>query len=137
MSFTALTHDECMRRLAEHKLGRISVTSRALPVIVPVNYVLTGRTILFRTERGGMLARATDNTVVAFEVDDLADDGRSGWSVLAVGVAQHIEGSREVRALELAVTSALGEGRDQFVAITVGQLTGRAVSNEQLRVPTG
>lgn len=128
--FTALTENECLRRLAEHKVGRISVTSRALPVIVPVNYVLTGHTILFRTEPGGMLANATDNTVVAFEVDDLADDGRSGWSVLAVGVAQHIEGSREVRALESALASAVGEGRDLFVTVTLGQLTGRAVVDD-------
>lgn len=128
MSFTALSHEECMRRLGERSVGRISVTSRALPVIVPVNYVLTGRTIVFRTEPGGMLANATDDTVVAFEVDDLADDGRSGWSVLAVGVAQHVDGSREVRAVESAVSSAVGDGRDLFISITIGQLSGRAVA---------
>ena len=117
-----------MTRLASHSIGRIAVTSRALPAIVPVNYSLTGRTtVVFRTEPDGMLARATNDTVVAFEVDELARDGRSGWSVLVVGVAHHIEGSNLMRALETRVISAMGDGRDQFVAITVGQVTGRCV----------
>ena len=105
MSSISLTHDECVARLAGHTVGRIAVTSRALPVILPVNYVLTGSTILFRTDPDGLLATATDDTVVAFEVDDLAADGLSGWSVLAVGIAQHLEGSREVRALSNVVTN--------------------------------
>jgi nitroimidazol reductase NimA-like FMN-containing flavoprotein (pyridoxamine 5'-phosphate oxidase superfamily) len=117
-----------MTRLASHSIGRIAVTSQALPAIVPVNYSLTGRTtVVFRTEPGGMLARATNDTVVAFEVDELARDGRSGWSVLVVGVAHHVEGSTLMRALETRVVSAMGDGRDQFVAITVGQVTGRCV----------
>jgi len=128
MSVTPLTQSECLAKLAAHSVGRIAVTSRALPAIIPVNYALTGRTtIVFRTEPHGMLARATENTVVAFEVDELARDGRSGWSVLVVGVANHIQGSSLVRAVETRVSSAVGEGRDQFVAITIGQLTGRAV----------
>ncbi len=128
MSLTALTRDECSARLASHSIGRIAVTSGALPAIIPVNYAITGRTtIVFRTEPDGMLARATDGAVVAFEVDDLARDGRSGWSVLAVGVAHHIEGSDLVRAWAGRVSSAAGEGRDQFVAITIGQLSGRIV----------
>lgn len=128
MAATTLTRDECISRLASHSIGRIAVTSRALPAVIPVNYAMTGQTtIVFRTEPGGMLAKATDGTVVAFEVDDLARDGRSGWSVLVVGVAHHIEGSELVRALRARVTSALGEGRDQFVAIAIGQLTGRVV----------
>jgi nitroimidazol reductase NimA-like FMN-containing flavoprotein (pyridoxamine 5'-phosphate oxidase superfamily) len=117
-----------MRRLIDHSIGRIAVTSRALPAIVPVNYIVTGRTtIVFRTELGGMLARAADDNVVAFEVDELAGDGRSGWSVLVVGVARHLDGSALTRALEGRVVTAMGDGRDQFVAITIGQITGRIV----------
>lgn len=129
MPSIALSRDECLTRLASHSIGRIAVTSRALPAIVPVNYAITGRTtIVFRTEPGGMLAHSTNDTVVAFEVDELAPDGRSGWSVLVVGVAHHILGGSDLtRALETRVSSAMGDGRDQFVAITIGQLTGRCV----------
>jgi len=61
------------------------------------------------------------------QLDELAGDGRSGWSVLVVGVARHLEGSALTRALEGRVITAMGDGRDQFVAITIGQITGRIV----------
>lgn len=127
MPAISLTPDECLARLAAGTIGRIAVTSRALPAVVPVNYTLTGRTIVFRTERGGMLANATKEAVVAFEVDELSADGLSGWSVLAVGMAEHVDGSVVVRAIEKGLTSAAGPGRDQFVAISIGQLSGRIV----------
>lgn len=121
----ALNHDECLRRLGMTSIGRVAVTSKALPAVVPVNYVLTGNTIVFRTEPDGMLAHACDGTVVAFEIDDLADDGQTGWSVLVVGVAELLDGSAALRALETGLVSAAGSGRDQFVAIRIGTVTGR------------
>lgn len=123
-----LSRDECLDRLATAAIGRVAITSQALPAVVPVNFVLTGSSILFRTQPGGMLANACDGTVVAFEIDDLAEDGRSGWSVLVVGVAEHVEGSAAIRALSTGLSSAAGEGRDQFVAITIGKLTGRVIT---------
>jgi nitroimidazol reductase NimA-like FMN-containing flavoprotein (pyridoxamine 5'-phosphate oxidase superfamily) len=131
----ALTWDECLDRLHACSIGRIAVTHRALPAIVPVNYVLTGSRVVFRTEPGGMLARACDGTVVAFEVDVLDPDGRSGWSVLVVGHAELLEGSAAVRAAEMGLVAAVGDGRDQFVAITIGQLSGRLI--EPIVEPAG
>lgn len=122
-----LDRDESLRRLRGTSVGRLAVTHQALPAIVPVNYVVVGSSVVFRTEPGGMLARACDNTVVAFEVDDLAPDGRTGWSVLVVGVAELLSGSAAVRAVETGLVSAAGQGRDQFVAVTIGQLTGRQI----------
>ena len=123
-----LSRDECLDRLARAAIGRVAITSQALPAVVPVNYVLSGSSILFRTRPFGMLANACDRTVVAFEVDDLAEDGRSGWSVLVVGVAEHVEGSAAVRALATGLSSAAGDGRDQFVSITIGKVSGRLIT---------
>lgn len=122
-----LSRDECIERLRMESIGRIAATHQALPVIVPVNYVLSGSSIIFRTEPGGMLARACDNSVVAFEIDRLAADGRSGWSVLVVGFAELLSGSAAVRATETGLSSAAGDRRDQFIAIATAQVTGRVV----------
>ena len=126
-SLAALSHDECVRRLGAGRVGRVAITTQALPAVVPVNYALSGTSIVFRTEPGGMLARACDGTVVAFEVDELADDGLSGWSVLAVGVAELLDGSAALRAVTTGLVTAAGPGRDQFVAIKIGTLSGRAI----------
>lgn len=123
----SLTWDECLDRLRIGSIGRIAVTHRALPAIVPVNYVLSGSKVVFRTEPGGMLARGCAGTVVAFEVDELDAEGRSGWSVLVVGQAELLDGSAALRAAETGLAAAVGSGRDQFVAITIGQLSGRLI----------
>jgi uncharacterized protein len=130
-----MTQQQCLARLQEAPVGRVAVTRRALPAVVPVNYVLAGSSILFRTEPGGMLALGCDKTVVAFEIDELAADGMSGWSVLVVGMAELLTGSDAIRAIEKGLVSAAGDGRDQFVAITIGQLTGRTI--EPVREFTG
>lgn len=122
-----MSREQCLDRLRAHAVGRIAVTHQALPVIVPVNYTLLGSSVVFRTEPDGMLARACQNSVVAFEVDDLAADGSKGWSVVVVGVAEPLTGSAAVRAIETGLVSAAGDGRDLFVAISLGQVTGRAV----------
>lgn len=122
-----LSREDCIDRLTHRSIGRVAVTSRALPAIVPVNYCVSGSSVVFRTEPGGMLARACNNTVVAFEVDDIADDGRSGWSVLVVGVAELLEGSAALRAMETGLVSAAGDDLEQFVSITLAQVSGRVV----------
>ena len=127
VTVSLLSRDDCIDRLECQSIGRVAVTSRALPAIVPVNYRVSGSSVVFRTEPGGMLAHTCDNTVVAFEVDDIAEDGRSGWSVLVVGVAELLEGSAALRAMETGLVSAAGDDRDQFVGITLGQISGRRV----------
>lgn len=122
-----LTYDECLQRLAAGGVGRVAITRHALPAIVPVNFVASGAAIFFRTEPGGMLAHGCDGTVVAFEIDGVEPDGSAGWSVLVVGTARLLDGSDAVRAVEAGVRSAVTAARDQFVAITLGEVSGREV----------
>ena len=66
-----LASDQCLRLLAQAPLGRVGLTSGALPVILPVNFLLQEDHILVRTGRGTKLDAATRNAVVAFEADPL------------------------------------------------------------------
>jgi len=125
-----LTYDECLRRLDAGGIGRVAITQHAMPAIVPVNFVTCGESILFRTEPGGMLAHGCDGKVVAFEIDGIDSDGRAGWSVLVVGTASILVGGAAQHAAETDLLSALTAGRDQFVAITVGQVSGREVVDQ-------
>jgi nitroimidazol reductase NimA-like FMN-containing flavoprotein (pyridoxamine 5'-phosphate oxidase superfamily) len=108
------------------------VTHDALPVIAPVNYVLDGNSVLFRTSHNGMLARACDDAVIAFEIDELSPDGSSGWSVNVVGIASLLGGSEQRRAVRLALVSAAGADRDQFVRLRIGVLSGRRISPAEI-----
>lgn len=130
-----LSRDECLQMLQAHSVGRIAVTHQALPVIIPVNYVVDGNTIVFRTRREGILGRACRSAVVAFEIDDIADDGQSGSSVVVVGVADLLDSSEQLRLLHSGPASALADQADQFVRITPGTVTGRQVLPVSERVP--
>ena len=123
-----LPEEECRELLAGQKVGRVSVTSDALPVIAPVNYVLDGSTIVFRTRPDGMLANACDDAVIAFEIDELAPDGTGGWSVNVIGIASLLAPSEQVRALSLGLVSAAGDDRDQFVRLRIGLINGRRIT---------
>ena len=129
-----LTEDECLWLLACTKVGRVSVTYDALPVIAPVNYVLDGNTLVFRTRSDGMLARACRDAVIAFEIDELAGDGSGGWSVNIVGIASILEPSENVRALALGLVSAAGDDRDTFVRLRLGVITGRRITPSEASV---
>lgn len=78
---------ECFALLREHRVGRIAVVDRdGLPLVVPVNYVLSCETVLFRTHAGTKLD-ALRRRPVAFQVDSIDESRRTGWSVLVQGVA--------------------------------------------------
>ena len=47
-----LTRSECFRLLAAHHLGRVVLIDELGPAAFPVNYVLDGHTVLFRTDEG-------------------------------------------------------------------------------------
>jgi nitroimidazol reductase NimA-like FMN-containing flavoprotein (pyridoxamine 5'-phosphate oxidase superfamily) len=57
-----------------------------MPFVVPVNYVLTADTVLFRTHPGTKLDALRRRTI-AFQVDSIDEVLRTGWSVLIQGVA--------------------------------------------------
>lgn len=85
-----LDEGECFALLATARIGRVGITSGALPVILPVNFVLVDRTVLFRTGLGTKLDAATRGAVVAFEADDCDPLDHAGWSVNVIGVARDL-----------------------------------------------
>jgi nitroimidazol reductase NimA-like FMN-containing flavoprotein (pyridoxamine 5'-phosphate oxidase superfamily) len=129
-SMTRMSRGECLAKLAGGTVGRVAVTSHALPVIIPVNYVLHGNGVIFRTKPDGLLARACDGSIVAFEVDEVSADGFGGWSVLVVGTARLMTGSDAGRADDLGLVSAIGGGRDQFVRVDFGRVSGRRIGTD-------
>lgn len=76
--------DECFRLLAQREVGRLVLTGGGDADVFPVNYVLVGRTIVFRTAEGTKWHDGPRGQA-AFEVDELDPATRSGWSVVVHG----------------------------------------------------
>ena len=121
--------DECLRLLASTTVGRVALTSKALPVILPVNYAVDGDTVVIRTRPGSLLASSRERgVVVAFEVDELDRQTCSGWSVLVTGTLREITDVGELaRAEQLPLVPWVGGDRRHFVRVTPGMLSGRRI----------
>jgi nitroimidazol reductase NimA-like FMN-containing flavoprotein (pyridoxamine 5'-phosphate oxidase superfamily) len=85
---TDLTEDECWSLAASRPVGRLAWTGPQGLTVVPVNFVVTDRRVHVRTAAYSALARECDDSLVAFQVDELDADHRSGWSVLLRGRAR-------------------------------------------------
>ena len=85
-----LSRQECLTLLQAAAIGRVIFTDRAMPAAQPVNFLLDGEEIIFRTANGSKLAVATRHAVVGFQVDEIDPRTRTGWSVLGVGEAHEI-----------------------------------------------
>ena len=80
-----LSERECWRLLATVSVGRLALSVRALPVIVPVQYYLDGRRLAVCLGHRELPERSLSDTVIAFAVDSIDPVTRSGWSVQVQG----------------------------------------------------
>ena len=123
-----LDRDECVGLLAGGIIGRIAITANALPVVLPVNYVLLNDRIVVRTGRGTKLDAATRNTVVAFEVDELDFADGTGWSILVTGVARELTAPEERALASASPPARWAPGPDgRYIAISVDMISGRRI----------
>jgi uncharacterized protein len=99
----------------------------ALPVILPVNYVVFDHGVLFRTAAGTKLDAAVRGIVVAFEADSYDPDGRAGWSVLLVGEANEITHPIVLERAKAAALSPWPGTQESlhYVHIRAEQISGR------------
>lgn len=110
--FHELTTEECYRLLATTHLGRLALSHRAMPVVLPVSAVLHGHRIVIQTTAGSILEAATGCPVVAFEADDIEPRTCAGWSVVVTG---------HMRVVTDPVTRLMYENSPSFPTITSQQ----------------
>ena len=124
-----LTESECFALLESMPIGRVVYSDHALPVIVPVNFVLAGTDIVIRTGRRSRLATHVAGHVIAFEVDDIDPQTRSGWSVVLTGFAQLVDDPTEVRHLDaLGLRSWAPAAADRYIRLRPDLVTGRRIA---------
>ena len=129
-----LTRDECLRHLAEGSVGRISMSSRALPAVLPVRYSLAGERILFWADPHDHPEAIDDNAVIGFQADAIDAVTHEGWSVMVVGRAVHVRPPEEITALEGSTPRGWAAAQGPLVALSVDLVNGRRLSS--LELPT-
>ncbi|HUJ05685.1 MAG TPA: pyridoxamine 5'-phosphate oxidase family protein [Streptosporangiaceae bacterium] len=126
----SLSAAECYELLSPGGVGRIAFTTPSGPVVLPVNYAMSGQTVIFRTAPDTLLAGALD-CLAGFEVDHIDDTQSEGWSVLMTGRATEVTSEAEVRRLErhVRVKPWAAGARDVYVRVTPHKITGRRIQH--------
>lgn len=127
-----LGREESLRLLASVGVGRIVFSHQALPAIRPVNHVLDDGRIIVRTHPTAAVLSALD-TVVAYEADQIHEDERIAWSVIAVGIARRVRDRQEIsRYHELLRPWVRGE-MTEVIRIDPELVTGYSLNGENSR----
>ena len=130
-----LSREECLQHLASHagRIGRLAFVVAGAPLNLPVNYAVHRGRVIFRTSLGTKLDHVTRGAKVAFEVDDVDPDWRSGWSVVVQGTAEEVTDLHEVSELRrLQLQSWVAGRRDRYVRIEPTSVTGRELVADAL-----
>ncbi len=119
---------ECFDLLEPGGVGRVGFASPDGIVMLPVNFAVTDKTLIFRTAPDTQLALHAD-AQISFEVDHLDEEFHEGWSVLVHGHAHLVKDEREVQHLERRthLESWAGGARDVYVRIAPSRISGRLI----------
>ncbi|HVT75873.1 MAG TPA: pyridoxamine 5'-phosphate oxidase family protein [Acidimicrobiales bacterium] len=124
-----LDRGECLRRLAADEIGRLAVIDGVTPLIFPVNYVLDGDTIVFRTNPGTKLDHGP-RAQACFEVDHFDHADHTGWSVVAVGRLEEVtryDPAAFERVRALPIDPWASGDKTHWMRVVPDRFTGREV----------
>ena len=120
--------EECWRLLRSTPVGRIGVLVDSAPEIYPVNHLVDGHSIVFRTAPGSKFRGLLRSPSVCFQVDGIDPDAHTGWSVLVKGRAVRLKGGDEVgRVADLTLDYWTVGSKPDWVRIEAHQVTGRRI----------
>ena len=116
-----LTREQAMILLGSVPMGRVAFTHRAMPAIRPVNHIVdeAGR-IIIRSHEGAAIVTAADaarGTVVSYEADQIDTDARSGWSVVAIGLARIVDDPVQAAAYRRELNPWVTGAMDYIISI--------------------
>lgn len=125
-----LSDADAMRLLASVDYGRVVFTLTALPAIRVVNHLVDGDRIIIRTRLTSAISaavRSADGVVIAYEADSLDPATRTGWSVVATGLAHTLTDPDEVSHYEQLLRPWVNHA-DTVVAIAPAMVTGLQIN---------
>lgn len=120
-----MAEDACLLALRTERIGRIVLTQRALPVAVPVSYLVTADAVIVRVPDDGASDWHAAGSVVALEAD--AHDVDGGWSVLVLGMANQVTDAAQIDLFDRTVPTTWADtpSSTAYVRIPFSLVTGR------------
>ncbi|KAB8195390.1 helix-turn-helix domain-containing protein [Nonomuraea phyllanthi] len=128
-----LDQEACLRLIEPGGIGRVAFNGSHGPTVLPVNYTMCNGAIVFRTAAGGAMDRDLRSGMegvdikIAFEIDQIDETNREGWSVLVQGPAHHVSPDEADDVAGAEVTPWVGGERRLYIRIVPQQVSGRRI----------
>jgi hypothetical protein len=121
---------DCFGLLESVPVGRIGFVARGEVVILPVNFLVDGQDIVFRTAAGSKLSAVEIGQYAGFEADSYDPATRTGWSVVVNGLAEVVDSEEEEARLDALGLPSWGGGTSGrvWVRIRPMSITGRRIA---------
>jgi nitroimidazol reductase NimA-like FMN-containing flavoprotein (pyridoxamine 5'-phosphate oxidase superfamily) len=127
-----LSAESCWELLASTPVGRVVVTVDGDPEVFPVNHVVDGHSVAFRTAPGSKLAGLRRMAATCFEVDAIDPAARSGWSVMVKGRVHEVTDPEELHRLgDLPLALWTNGVKDHWMRIRPTEVTGRRIHTDE------
>lgn len=121
-----LSDDVCWERLRRTSIGRLGVHHEGQPAIYPINYLVDGSSIVFRTKRASKIYDAPRLERVAFEIDGFEPAHGDAWSVLIKGFGRFVDSVPEIEQIDrLPLYPWVDAERSAWIRIVPVEVTGR------------
>ncbi len=124
-----IDREECLTLLAADETGRLAIIDGQRPVIFPVNYVLDGEDVVFRTAPGTKLDQGP-RSPACFEIDSFDRQQQAGWSVVVNGRLEEVtrfDAARFERMSDLPVHPWATGDKDHVMRLVPSAITGRRI----------
>jgi uncharacterized protein len=124
-----IDHDRCLELLADASFVRVAFVTPQGPTVLPVNHLMHGDALYFRTAPGSKLGTAAAGAKVAIEADSGDDLTRTGWSVLVHGSASIVNDPQLIEALHATPFEpwALPAEQAFWVRVELERVAGRRI----------
>lgn len=95
-------------------------------MILPVNFVVDGETVVFSSGEGDKLDAIRQGRMITFEADTVELALQAGWSVLIIGTAEVITSPAQINRIEqLHLAPWVSQPSRVFIRLVATKITGR------------
>ena len=123
-----LDEDQCRLLVQRVTVGRIALTHRAMPLILPVTFGFAHPDLIISVGAGVLADAAAQSQIVCFEAGWLDPETIASWSVSVIGQLSPLVTDIEIeRAHELGI-KPWSSGEQRYARLSPQFTTGRARS---------
>ncbi|MEP1125723.1 MAG: pyridoxamine 5'-phosphate oxidase family protein [Ilumatobacter sp.] len=121
-----LSTSECWGLLRTVPIGRIALHNDDEIEVFPVNHLVDGGTIVFRTATGTKLTLIGQDPTCTFEADEVDVAEQLVWSVVAKGTAEQLRGHEQITSsFDMEVPTWQAGPKPTYVRMTPTVISGR------------